>query len=46
MRAELKKREHLHKHLTIFIKWFSDMNLLQYANITGGTFTFNIVNQE
>ena len=24
----------------------SDMNLLQYANISGGTFTFNIVNQE
>jgi hypothetical protein len=24
----------------------SDMNLLQYANISGETFTFNIVNQE
>ena len=24
----------------------SDMNLLQYANISGGTFIFNIVNQE
>ena len=24
----------------------SDMNLLLYANISGGTFTFNVINQE
>jgi hypothetical protein len=28
------------------MSWSFDMNLLQYANISGGTSTFNIVIQE